>query len=505
MSPALELASSLCAFAAAGALLFNFAALPRRPHADLLLAALGASLLLWGVVGVSEFSIRHALAASAMAAVVLAFFTFVTRSRSSEAPAGSLRRLLRRLAPVTFVVALLLAWAKPDAPPSFLVLILLISYAAAALWSILISRHAQAASLRGAGLFMLAACALALVEPAWLASGVLLLASASAGWLSWVVVREQAQQPLDQLNDELRLANRDLRQTVSENASLRAQLAALSEQLQAAGQNRSAFLDQLGHKLRTPLNSITGYTELLQSGLYGDLNEKQLDRLGKIRRNSDNLLDMISNMLDLNALNAGRLELYRTTFAIDDVIERVIDALEARRREKHLKLARDLAPNLPPVSGDEARVYQIITQMVDNAVKFTFAGEVSIRTRCIRVENGVSGQFSLPLIGWLVDGDWVIIEVGDTGIGIAPEDQAKIFDEFYQIADPRTEEYFGTGLGLTIAKRLAELHEGTLWLKSLPGKGSTIYLALRPARQAHIEPAPFRFSKVGWKRISENR
>jgi signal transduction histidine kinase len=519
LSPTAELASSLCAIGIAAALLFNLVTLSHRASADSfaapeghrLLAALGLALLLWGIVAVSELPGRGALEAafsalseSAMAGAVLACFAFVYRFLHPEA---TISRLLARLLPVTLLVVLALIWATPGATsPKPIVLTLLLVYAAAALWTILISRRERASALRGAGLLLLASCASALISPDWMNTGTLLLATAATGWLGWVVARAEAQRPLEQLREELRLANRDLRQAVSESASLRTQVAALSQQLQAAGQNRSAFLDQLGHKLRTPLNSITGYSELLQSGLYGDLNVKQLDRVGKIRRNSDNLLDMISNMLDLNALNAGRLELYRTTFAISDVIERVADALEARRREKRLTLIRDLDASLPPVSGDEARICQIVTQMVDNAVKFTFEGEITIRSRCIRVENGVaaqfaSAQFALPVTGWLSDGNWIIVEVGDTGIGIAPEDQARIFDEFYQIADPRTEEYFGTGLGLTIAKRLAELHEGALWLKSRPGQGSTITLALRPERQTYPFPAPFRFSKVAWKAL----
>jgi signal transduction histidine kinase len=96
----------------------------------------------------------------------------------------------------------------------------------------------------------------------------------------------------------------------------------------------------------------------------------------------------------------------------------------------------------------------------------------------------VSPQFPLPLKGWLKDGDWIVVGVSDSGIGVVPEDQAKIFDEFYQIVDPRTEEYFGTGLGLSVAKRLVELHEGVLWMKSMPNQGSTFYLALHTYTKA---------------------
>ncbi|MFN8563266.1 MAG: HAMP domain-containing sensor histidine kinase [Anaerolineae bacterium] len=496
MPLAVELLSSLGAVSVAAALLFNAAVQPRRSPTATQLTILSAALLLWGLVG-ALLPDQPAPAVTTMTAAALAYFAFLSRYLPAET---TISRLLARLLPISLIALVVMIWAGRGVPAvSSLVFAVLLAHAVVALWSILISRHSGAAALRGAGLLFVAACACPLIAAGWLYSGALLLAAAAVAWLDWVVMRAQAQRPLDQLTEELRLANRDLRQAVSETASLRAENESLAQQLQAAGQHRSEFLDNLGHRLRTPLNSITGYTELLQSGLYGDLNEKQVDRLSKIRRNGDNLLDMISNMLDLNALDGGRLTLTRASFSVNDVIERVADTLEAHHSEKRLQVSRDLDPALPPVNGDEARVYQIIMQMLDNAMKFTLEGEVIVHSRCISVADGNSAQFALPVTGWLGDGNWVIVEVGDTGIGIAPEDQARIFDEFYQIADPRTEEYFGTGLGLTIAKRLAELHEGALWLKSVPDRGSTIYLALRYQRQAAPRTTPYRFARVAWK------
>lgn len=495
MPLAVELLSSLCAVGVATALLFNLAVQPRRAPTHVHLIALSGALLLWGLLG-TLIPGSYAPAASGLTATILAGFAFVNHYLSAEA---TVSRLLSRVVPIMLAALLLLIWAGGDVTAIHVVVYLvLLFHAGTALWTILIARHRQAAGLRASGLLMLLACASLLVMPGWLYSGAPVLAAAAVAWIGWVVGREQAREHIDLLTVELHLANRDLRQAASEAASLKSENAALSQALQTAGQHRSEFLDNLGHRLRTPLNSITGYTELLQSGLYGDLNKKQLDRLGKIRRNSDNLMDMISNMLDLNAIDAGRLAIARAPFSLSEVIERAADTLDARRSKKRLKLIRDLDANLPLIMGDEARIYQIAAQMLDNAMKFTFEGEVTIRSRCIRVRDGVSAQFQLPVTGWLGDGEWVIVEVGDTGIGIPPEDQARIFDEFYQIADPRTEEYFGTGLGLTIAKRLAELHEGALWLKSIPDRGSTIYLALPSQRQIYRRATPYRFTRVAW-------
>ena len=488
MSPAVDVLSSLSAVAAAAILLFNLALQQRRSRVAGLLALMGVSLLLWGGAGFLPNS--AALAATAMTSTVFFYFLFANRITRAE---NRLSSLLMLAAPLVLIVNLLLIWVghgvSGDAQPAVtdagtVVFLLLTIYAAAAFWAIMISRDDFAPRLRGAGLILIPACAAPLLLADWLLNGSLLLMSLATIWLVWEVVRAQTSLPLHDLREELRLANRDLLQSVSEVASLRTHDDQMSQQLQAAGQYRSDFLDKLGHKLRTPLNSITGYTELLKSGLYGDLNDKQLDRLGKIQRNSENLLDLLSNMLDLNAISAGRLELHRATLPINPLIEQVVSGVEPRLSEKGLALHVNLDADVPPAYGDESRICQVITQLIENAVKFTPKGEISIHSRSIHVENGVSEQFHVPLKGWLGDGEWVIVEVSDSGIGIAPEDQAKIFDEFYQVADPRTEDRFGTGLGLTIAKRLAELHEGALWVKSVPDQGSTFYLALHSAPTA---------------------
>jgi signal transduction histidine kinase len=429
-----------------------------------------------------------------MTAAVLIYFLFANRYLRAEARLTSLMTLV---SPVVVAANLLIIWTgnnfSGDQSPVVsgtgnIVFILLTAYAAAALWAILISRTENAARFRAAGLIVIAACASPLLLPEGLFAAALLLMTAAVAWIGWLVVRAQMVTPLEELREELRLANRDLRQAASEAANFRTRNEVLTQQLQAAGQYRSDFLDKLGHKLRTPLNSITGYTELLESGLYGDLNEKQVDRLTKIQRNGEILLELINNMLDLNKINAGRMELNLTTFSLDTLIDQVRSALEPRRAEKGLRLTIELDPELPPIYGDELRICQVITQMVENALKFTMEGEVTVHCRRIQVQKGTSAQFTLPVIGWLTDGDWIVIEVNDTGIGIAPEEQSKIFEEFHQVSDPRAEEFMGTGLGLAIAKRLVELHEGAIWLKSALDQGSKFYMALRV--QQKVADAP---------------
>ncbi len=483
LTTAIHLLTSLSAIGSAAALLLNLAVQSRRDRVNGVLALFSAALLLWGLVGFLPGS--PALAASAFTLTICFYFTYLTLANHQE---NRVTSLLTLASPALVIVSLLLIWAAHgitgDSDPVVtgvgeVVFILLTIYAAVAFWAIMTAGRELVAQLRGVGLIVLVACAVPLLFPDWLLTGSPFLLALAAIWIGWVVMRAQINQPISDLREEIRVANRDLRQAVSEVSALRAHNDSLNQQLQAAGRYSSDFLDNLGHKLRTPLNSITGYTELLQSGLYGELNDRQQDRLGKIERNSENLLNLISNMLDLNKLNAGRLELNRTNLSLNPLINQVVSAAEARQWEKGVRLKTDLAAELPNIYADEARICQVITQMVDNALKFTIQGEVTVRSLPLHVERGVSAQFPLPFTGWLSDGDWVALEVIDTGIGIAPEAQAQIFDEFYQVADPRSENTFGTGLGLTIAKKLTELHDGRLWVKSIPEQGSTFYLTLR--------------------------
>ncbi len=476
--------SSLITAACVGGLLLNLAAqtAAARMTSTRLLALIGAALLLWALIDVvlvdTKLEDRTQIAASAMTLTVLVYFVFIKRFVHSEM---LLAPLLTLAVPFVFAANLLIIWVTSENALGF-VFILLTVYAAAAFWLVMISRYYNAPPLRVASLIIAIACASPLVFSDWLFSGTLLLVGVGISWIGWSILRAQTLEPLTALREELRTANSDLRQATSEAARLRAQNEVLNRELHASGQYRSDFLDQLGHKLRTPLNSIAGYTELLQSGLYGDLNETQHDRLATVQRNGSTLLDVISNMLDLNKINAGRLELKRTQVSINPLITQILQPLEAQYSTKGLTLKIDLDPELPTVSGDEIRICQIITQLIDNAHKFTCVGGITVRSRCIHVQNGVSTQFALPIKGWLTDGAWVLVEVSDTGIGITSEDQAQVFDAFYQIPDPRTEEYFGTGQGLAIAKRLTELHEGVLWLKSAPEQGTTVFLALHPTR-----------------------
>lgn len=310
----------------------------------------------------------------------------------------------------------------------------------------------------------------------------------AAAWLGWSIHAARSRRQLAALTAELRVANSDLRQSVSDLAAAREQIAALDNRLTQAGRDRSRFIDDLAIKLRTQLTLLSGYSELLLTGAYGELTAKQLDRVTKLHRSVLTLNSLIAHMIDLNKIDAGRMALALDTLPLRRAIDGAASALADRRAQSGIDLQLDIAPNLPPVRGDEDRLRQIFTELIENAIKFTPAPAdaapaptITVRARLVRVVNGRADDFPLPVAGWLAEGDWLIAAVSDPGIGIASGEQARIFDEFSQL-NPET--YEGAGLGLAIARRLVELHQGSIWVKSQPEQGSTFFVALRPAGTA---------------------
>jgi len=220
----------------------------------------------------------------------------------------------------------------------------------------------------------------------------------------------------------------------------------------------------MSHELRTPLNAILGYTELILDGIYGEAPEKIRDVMERVDKSGRHLLGLINDVLDLSKIEAGQLTLALNDYSMKEVVQTVMTAVEALAAEKKLALKIEVAPDLPPGKGDERRITQILLNLVGNAIKFTETGEVRIEA------IARDGEF--------------VVSVSDTGPGIAPADQQKIFEEFQQADSSTTRKKGGTGLGLSIAKRIIELHGGRIWVESSPGKGSTFSFTL----PVHVEP-----------------
>jgi signal transduction histidine kinase len=252
------------------------------------------------------------------------------------------------------------------------------------------------------------------------------------------------------------------------NARLFHEIEEKSRELEAASRHKSEFLANMSHELRTPLNAVLGYAELIQDGIYGDVPAKMGDVLERIQQNGRHLLGLINDVLDLSKIEAGQLTLSPSDYSMRELVLDVVSATEALAAEKKLALEVDVPADLPRGRGDERRLTQVLMNLVSNAIKFTETGSISIRAK---VEDGS-----------------FLVAVSDTGVGIAPEDRERIFEEFQQVDSSSTRKKGGTGLGLAIAKRIVELHGGRIWVESTPGQGSTFSFTL-PLRAGEREKA----------------
>jgi signal transduction histidine kinase len=233
---------------------------------------------------------------------------------------------------------------------------------------------------------------------------------------------------------------------------------------------KSAFVSMASHELRTPLNAILGYSDMLQVGVYGEVNEKQRGIITRVTANGKRLLGLVNNLLDQAQMEAGKLSVHLAPFTLDSLVEDLKSVATVLAENKGLELRFDVDPGLPrELTSDAQRLHQILLNLVGNAIKFTQKGSVGIRV-------------------FLPDRTHWALEVSDTGAGIPKEAQTYIFDAFRQVDDPITRENTGSGLGLSIVKQLANLLGGDVTVRSDIGKGSTFTVVL-PLQQAEKEIA----------------
>ena len=252
-----------------------------------------------------------------------------------------------------------------------------------------------------------------------------------------------------------------------ENVRLFDEIQDKSRQLEEASQHKSQFLANMSHELRTPLNAILGYTELMADGAYGEPSEKMLGILKRLEANGKHLLGLINDVLDLSKIEAGQLVLELSDYSVQDIAQTVRSTLEPLAADKKLAFKLELAPELPAGHGDGRRLTQVLINLVGNAIKFTDAGEVTIKA------EANNGSFC--------------VMVRDTGPGISAADQTKLFQEFQQADNAITKKKGGTGLGLAISKRIIEMHGGKIWVESQPGQGSTFAFTLPVIVERQVE------------------
>lgn len=248
-----------------------------------------------------------------------------------------------------------------------------------------------------------------------------------------------------------------------ENARLFADLQKANERLAEASEAKTQFVSVVSHELRTPMTSIKGYTDMLLSNMVGELNETQHRFLEIIRANAERLNHLVNDLLEISRIEAGRLKLHIEPLRLEDIVSDVVASLEKQIADKELSVSLSIPDNLPLVLGDRNRVTQILTNLVSNAYRYTTSG----------------GQIAISVEQFVSNGSqFVMTRVADTGIGISPKDQDKLFSRFFRADHPVVREQGGTGLGLSIVKSIVEMHRGRVWVESELGVGSTFSFTL---------------------------
>jgi len=242
------------------------------------------------------------------------------------------------------------------------------------------------------------------------------------------------------------------------NVDLVHALQARSAEVEVASRHKSEFLASMSHELRTPLNAVIGFSEVLLERMFGDLNDRQEDYLRDIWSSGKHLLELLNEILDLSKVEAGQMTLDPTEFSLQEALGHGLALVRERAARHGIRLGLEVAADVGPVRADELRIKQVIVNLLSNAVKFTpDGGRIEVRARA--------------------EGSEVLVTVADTGTGVAAEDRERIFESFQQ-GGRRASTTEGTGLGLTLSKRIVELHGGRIWVDSQMGVGSTFGFAI---------------------------
>jgi signal transduction histidine kinase len=269
-----------------------------------------------------------------------------------------------------------------------------------------------------------------------------------------ILIRRQEVRPFSDREIGLLRTFGDQAAIALENVRLFREIEDKSRQLEVANKHKSEFLANMSHELRTPLNAIIGFSEVLLEKIFGEINAKQQDYLSDIHSSGRHLLALINDILDLSKIEAGRMELEPSDFDVPTALQNAMTLVRERAQRHAIALSLDIDPVVGELRADERKFKQILVNLLSNAVKFTpDGGRVALRAR--PVECGLE------------------VSVSDTGIGIAPEDQEKVFEEFRQVGGDYKTKQEGTGLGLALARRFVELHGGVISVQSELGKGAT--------------------------------
>jgi PAS domain S-box-containing protein len=278
---------------------------------------------------------------------------------------------------------------------------------------------------------------------------------------------------VEKRTSQLTEANQRLQSEVVERERVQGELRSAKEIADTANQAKSAFLANMSHELRTPLNAVIGFSELLEQQIFGGLNDKQKAYVGNVLVSGRHLLQLVNDILDISKVEAGRMDLAYEVTPIGSIVDVVRGVIQAVATKKGINLEVAVPDDLPDVQVDPGRIKQVLYNLISNAIKFTPRGGV------VRLSAESDGEF-------------LIVRVADTGVGIARDDLPRLFREFEQLPQPGGVRPEGTGLGLALTKRLVELHGGKVEVESELGKGSTfsVYLKLRTPDESAAHRAP---------------
>lgn len=262
------------------------------------------------------------------------------------------------------------------------------------------------------------------------------------------------------------------------SAGLYKEIIVKNEELEKLERIKSEFISIVSHELRTPLTPIKNALSILSSGRCGILEENAMKFIDMAKRNVENLTNIINDILDINKIEAGKMDFNYKSMNIHSVIENVRNNFECVAKEHEITFTTTEQENLPDIYADSQRLGQVLTNLVSNAIKFTPKGKsITIKSELKNADEITSNTYFENEINAL-SGNYIVVSVEDEGIGIKEENLLKAFDKFTQIENSLSRKVGGTGLGLPIAKQLIKAHKGTIWCDSKENKGSSFYFAL---------------------------
>ncbi len=303
----------------------------------------------------------------------------------------------------------------------------------------------------------------------------------SGGEINAILVLEKDKEP------RLSLVDMAFAQRLAEHASIAITNAQINAELTRANESKSEFVSFVAHELKNPLTSMKGFADLLVSGMVGDMNENQKNFLNTIRSNVDRMNTLVSDLNDVTKLQTNNLNVELAPVDFRNVITETLRPLTRQIEEKDQTLTLQLPERMPNVLADQNRMIQVLTNMVSNAYKYSPEGtEIVIKAEVQSKNLDTKGRDQGPALH---------ISVKDSGIGMSPEDLAKLFTPYFRSDNPLTREQPGTGLGLTITRGLIQQHKGDVWVESELGKGTTFHFTIpivvekQPSTQPEMQPA----------------